>query len=152
MPEMKIPKRYDFDGGDIVEVSYLETTFGIGHRTAISYLKALHIPLMHMPNGVFFNLVSFKRILHVLTRPGMPNFLWPGSRDRGDGSYEKRTRSRAIKEVTDEIVKQALDPKTLVEMAACSGRNPSALGQLVKNPVGRPRKHISSSGTEVNDE
>jgi len=143
MDFLTVPKHLNFGFGDLVEVSYLEKVFGIHRRTALRFLKVLHISPMYVGKDVYFSMVTFQRILFVLSRPGSPGFLWPGSRAKGNMRLLKD--KKYITEVTDEILKQAADPKILAEMAGCSGNNPGILGKFVANPVGRPRKETAKT-------
>ncbi|GAH12952.1 unnamed protein product, partial [marine sediment metagenome] len=80
MNNFEIPKIHDFGFGEITEVKYLETTFGISNNLALRYLSALKIKPLYINDKVFFCLPTFKKILYVLSRPGSPGFIFPGSR------------------------------------------------------------------------
>lgn len=135
---LQVPKKLSFGGGDLVELSYLEQTLGIKRRTAAKYLSVLHIKPMYIGKDIFFSLTTFKRIMYILSLPGSPGFLFPGSA----GRYNIRLLedNEYIKEVTPEILKQAADPKVPAYMAAASGNSPAILKQLLREPVGRPHK------------
>ena len=135
---MNIPQRLDFGGGDIVELNYLCEIFGICRRTAAKYLTVLHIKPMTIGNKTFFSLNTFKRIMFVLSRPGAPGFLFPGSSGKNNPRFLKD--ERFISEVTEDILKQAMDPTIMAEMAASDGRDMSIIKQYVTRPTGRPTK------------
>lgn len=134
----KMPKTLDFGFGELTEVSYLEQVFGISRRAATKYLKVLRIKPVYIGGDVFFSLMTLKRILFVLCRPGGPGMVLPGSKMKNNPRLHKGTQY--LTEVTDEILQQASDPKILLEMAAVSGENISALKSLTSKPVGRPKK------------
>lgn len=142
---MNIPRRLDFGAGDLVELDYLCEIFGICRRTAAKYLTVLHIKPMTIGKQVFFSLNTFKRIMFVLSRPGAPGFLFPGSAGKNNPRFLKD--ERFIAEVTDDILKQAADPAIMAEMAASDGRDMSVIKQFVARPVGRPTKKEKEDGT-----
>lgn len=129
---------HDFNFGKLAEVSYLEQVLGISHRSALKYLKVLRIKPLYFGNNVFFSLTTFQRIMFVLSKPGAEGFAFPGSKKKGQRRQGKRLD--VLTEVTDEILKQAADPKILAEMAGCSGENPEILKKFLTAPVGRPAK------------
>lgn len=139
---MNLPKTLNFGGGELVEISYLQDVFKISRRTAMDYLRALHIDPIYIGRDVYFSLPTLKRIFFVLSRPGSPGFVFPGSRQKNNRLYKE---GGFLAEVTPDIVEQAADPKILVEMAACEGRNPNAMSQIMKQPVGRPAKKKSNT-------
>lgn len=123
---LDLPKTFDFGSGELVEISHLCTTFGIHRRTAFLYLEALHIKPVYFGDEVFFSLPTFNRVMYVLTRPGAPGFVFPGSK----GKNRKYVRdSGALIEITDELLREAMRPETLVEMGACKG-NSTLIGKL----------------------
>lgn len=136
MNTVDLPETFDFGAGEVTEVKYLEQLFHISRRSALKYLKALHIQPMYIGPKIFFSLDTFKRILFVLSKPGSPGFVFPGS------NAKRSTRvignSNYLKEVTQDILDKAADPKTLAEMAGASGRNPDILKKFLTNPPGRP--------------
>lgn len=138
MATINLPEKLDFDGGELVEVSYLQKVFRISKRAALGYLRSMGIWPIYIGDRAFFNLMTFKRVLFVLTRPGAPGFLMPGSKGKANPNLLRDKKS--LTEITPELLAQAKDPAILVEMAACSGRNPGVLSALNKNPVGRPSK------------
>ena len=137
----KAPKQFEFGGGDLVELDYLCQVFGIKRRTASAYLKALRITPMCIGGDVYFSKQTFHRIMYVLSCPGAPGFLFPGS--KGKNNLRFRKDPTYITEITDELLEQASDPKILAEMAAASGSRPDILKGFLKRPVGRPRKDES---------
>jgi hypothetical protein len=125
------PKTYDFGGGELVELKHLETTFKISRRLAIKYLKALKIKPLYFGDEIFFSLSTFNRVMFVLSRPGSPGFLFPGS----SGKTNKKLRNQGfLIEVTDDILEEAKSPRTLAEMSASSGRDSSMIKKLVTHP------------------
>jgi len=139
----KVTKTLDMGAGELMEVSYLENVLGVTRRTAFKYLEALRIQPLYIGKNAFFNLMTLKRILYVLSKPCGAGFVFPGSTRKNNPRYNKD--GKAMTEVTDEIMELAADPKILVEMAACSGRDPSILKQFTKNPVGRPKEKKDDS-------
>ena len=135
---IELPKTFNFGSGELVELSYLEQAFDISRRTASKYLKVLHIEPMYIGKKVFFSLSTFKRIMFVLTLPGSPGFLFPGSTGKSNPRLLKD--DKFISEVTPEILAAAGLPRILGEMAAAEGRDPSILKKLLTPPVGRPKK------------
>jgi len=116
MAAVDIPKVFNMGAGEVVEVRYLEKLFGVTRRTAMKMLRNLRIEPLYIGNDAFFNLMAFKRIVFVLSRPGGPGFVFPGSRKK----YDQRIYqpgARQITLVTDEIMAEAADPKILKEMA-----------------------------------
>jgi hypothetical protein len=138
IPTNLVPEKYDFGSGELVELSYLQSVFGISRRTAAKYLSVLHIKPMYIGNRIFFSLPTFKRILYVLTRPGSLGFLFPGSNGKNNPRLLKDVNY--ISEVTQEILAQASEPRILAEMNAAEGRDPNILRKLLTNPVGRPKE------------
>jgi hypothetical protein len=139
---LDIPDRKDFGFGDVVEIQYLQQVFGISRRTACKYLKALRIKPMYIGEKMFFSLVTFKRILFVLSLPGSPGFIFPGSSGRRNTRLLKDPNY--MTEVTDEILQRASAPRVLAEMKAAEGRDGSILQKFVAKPVGRPPKESTN--------
>lgn len=138
-----MPKTYDFGSGELVELKYLESVFGISRRAASRYLKALHIQPVCIGDQVLFSLPTFKRILFVLTRPGSLGFVFPGSKAKNN---PRNCKNKGIlTEVTDQILEQAADPAILSEMAGCNGNDPSILKKFITKPVGRPKKESNEN-------
>ena len=135
---LQIPKKLDFGGGEVVELAYLEQILEIKRRTAAKYLRALRIKPMYMGGKIYFSLPTFKRIMFVLSLPGSPGFLFPGSAGKNNPRLLKD--DTYISEVTDKILERAADPRILAEMMGCEGRNPAILKQFITKPVGRPSK------------
>ena len=136
--QLDLPKKLSFGAGDLMELSYLCTVFGIHRRTAAKYLAALRIQPMYVGNEVFFSLVTFRRIMYVLSLPGSPGFLFPGS--AGKASRKRKNTTEFITEVTDEILERAALPITLAEMQAADGTDMSIIKKFITGPVGRPSK------------
>ncbi len=137
----ELPKLVDFGSGELVEVNHLCQTFDISRRTALLYLKALHIKPIYVGKEVVFSLPSFNRIMYVLTKPGSPGFLLPGSRGKNTKSLRD---SGYLVEVTDGIIEQAMRPEVLAEMAAAAGKDPSLLRKFASyrnKPEGRKKKN-----------
>lgn len=119
-----LPKVHDLGSGELAEISHLCQTFEISRRTAFLYLKALHINPMYIGKDVFFSLSTFNRVMYVLTAPGGPGFLFPGSSAKNNKNIRD---SGCLTEVTDEILARAMKPEILAEMAASAGKDPSLL-------------------------
>ena len=134
---MELPKTYDFGGAELVELKHLETTFGISRLVALKYLKALHIKPLYFKDEVFFCLSSFNRIMYVLSKPGSPGFLFPGSKAKQNQHLRKKGY---LVEVTSEIIEEAKSPRILAEMLAASGRNDSMIKKLVSAENATSRK------------
>jgi len=126
---MELPKTFDFSGGELVELEHLEKTFDVSRRIALEYLKALRIQPMYIGRDIFFSLPTFNRVMFVLSRPGSPGFLFPGSMAKRN-NHDLRTKGFLVK-VTDEILKEAKSPRILAEMAAASGRDSSMIKKLL---------------------
>lgn len=140
--ELNLPKTYNFGGTEFVEVSHLEQTFNISRRTAFKYLKVLRIRPLYIEKDVFFSLQTLNRILFVLSRPGSPGFLFPGSEAKNRTSL--RNNGDFLIEVTDEIIQQAGSANILAEMAAASGRDSSMVKKLISQSNAKARKDKSS--------
>lgn len=136
--ELNLPKTFIFGETEFVEVSHLEQTFDISRRTAFKYLKVLRIKPMYIGNEVYFSLQTFNRILFVLSKPGSPGFLFPGSVAKNRQSL--RRDENFLVEVTDEILEQAASAQTLAEMAASSGRDSSMVKKLISQSNAKSRK------------
>lgn len=130
---MILPKTFDFGSGELVELRHLETTFSISRRVAVKYLKALRIQPLCIQEDIFFSLPTFNRIVYVLSRPGSPGFLFPGSKRRAEFNRRYKKEGFIIR-VTDEILDEANSPRILAEMAAASGRDPSMIKKLITHP------------------
>jgi len=136
MKDLKMPDYLEFGFGKLYELSYLEVTLGITRNAAMRYLNALRIKPFYFGDKIYFNLMSLKRILFVLSKPDGEGFVAPGSKQKNKPGIKKKPGY--LFEVTDEIIAQASKPEILSEMAACSGRSPDLLKKFVTNPVGRP--------------
>lgn len=130
-------RTYDFGSGEIVEVSYLEKVFGIKRRTAMAYLKALHIQPIYIGADAYFSLPTLKRILFVLSRPGAAGFVFPGSKKKNDPRLNK---GGYLTEVTEEILAQAAAPAILAEMAGATGRDVDLLKKFINPSEGKKTK------------
>ena len=131
-----IPKTFNFGAGEVVELSFLEQMFGISRRTACKYLRALHIKPMYIGKKVFFSLPTFKRIMFVLSLPGAPGFIFPGSTAKNNVRLTKE--AGYITEVTDEILLRAEAPQVLAEMNAAEGHDASVLKKFIKPQKNKP--------------
>ena len=139
MNPLNLPKTYNFGENELVEISHLETTFGISRRLALKYLKALRIRPFYFKDEVFYCLSSFNRIMFVLSRPGSKGFLFPGSKAKKRATLIKS--GNFLLEVTDEILEEAASPRILAEMAAASGRDTNMIKKLLTHtPAGRKDK------------
>lgn len=130
---LELPKTHDFGGTELVELSHLETTFGITRLVALKYLKALRIKPLYIGADIFFCISTFNRIMYVLSRPGSPGFLFPGSKGKANRK-KSLSLSRRLIEVTDKILEEANSPRILAEMAAASGRDVSMVKKLLAHP------------------
>lgn len=138
MSNLRIPKTYNFGNNELVELSHLETTFGISRRLALKYLKALRIQPLYFGDDVFFCLSSFNRIIFVLSRPGSRGFLFPGSKAKNNAVLRKT--GNFLIEVTDEILEQAASPQILAEMLAADGRDSSMIKKLLTHSSAEKEK------------
>lgn len=118
---INIPEHHDFGFGPLVEIEYLMKAFDIKRPTAIKYLAAFRIHPLYVGKRIFFSLVTFKRILFVLTRPGSKGFMFPGSYAKN--SCRKSHDPNLLTEVTADILERAADPAILAEMSACTGQD-----------------------------
>jgi len=139
MVNLNLPKTHDFGFGELVELKHLETTFGVTRLVALKYLKALRIKPLYFNNEIFFCLSTFNRILYVLSKPGSPGFIFPGSTAKRNKSKQLRKKG-FLTEVTDEILEQASSPQVMAEMAAATGRDPSMIKKLVSANNAKARK------------
>lgn len=135
---LNLPKIFDLGFGEIVEINYLETTFEISHGLALRYLSALKIKPLYINDKVFFCLPTFKKILYVLSRPGSPGFIFPGSNAKSN--QVKRKSGKFITEVTETILKEAASPQIMAEMVASEGRDPSMIKKLITHPPAEKEK------------
>ena len=129
---LNLPKTYDLGFGEVVEVEYLETTFGISRRLALKYLTVLKIKPLYINSEVFFCLATFKKIMYVLSRPGSPGFIFPGSNAKSN--QVKRKSGDFITVVTESILKEAASPQIMAEMIATEGRDSSMVKKLLTHP------------------
>ena len=128
---LNLPKIFDFGFGEVVELKHLENTFGISKRVALLYLKALRIKPLYFKDDVFLCLSTFNRIMFVLSRPGSPGFLFPGSSGKANGKLKE---DGFLTMVTDEILAAAKSPQVLAEMLAANGRDSSMVKKLLTHP------------------
>lgn len=142
---IKMLKTFDFGFGDVVEISYLERIFDISRWTALRYLYVLRIKPFYVGKDVFFSLITFNRLLFVLSKPGAQGFAFPGSTKKGNRRRDKKPG--ILTEVTDEILEEAAKLETLTEMAGCTGHNPDILKKFITKPVGRPPKEKNEKDT-----
>lgn len=142
---MSTPREVDFGFGSVVELSYLQTVFGISRRTASKYLKALRLKPFYIGKEIYFSLSTFKRIMFVLSKPNGAGFVFPGSAMKNNPRYKKNPDYIVM--VTDEILAEAAEPKTLSEMAGAEGRNPGILKQFLTRPPGRPLKGVKNDNS-----
>ena len=126
---LNLPKTFDFGFGEVVEVKYLEMTFDLTPRLAVLYLKALRIKPLNIGDKTYFSLPTFKKIMYVLSRPGSPGFIFPGSAAKYNKT--KKKSGRYITEVTDAILEEAASPRIMAEMIASEGRDVSVLKKLL---------------------
>lgn len=141
-PRQKI---LDFGAGELVDVSYLERLFHISRRTAIKYLRALHIQPLYIASDVFFSLSTFKRILYVLSRPGSPGFIFPGSKKKNDPRVLHNPDF--LVEVTPDILRKAEDPFILAEMSGASGRDIGLLRKFAAKPTTKEKSGPATDKT-----
>uniref|UniRef100_A0A6M3KD60 Uncharacterized protein n=1 Tax=viral metagenome TaxID=1070528 RepID=A0A6M3KD60_9ZZZZ len=134
---MDLPKIYDFGSGELVELKHLEKTFNISRRIALKYLKVLRIQPLYIGDEIFFSLPTFNRIMFVLSRPGSPGFIFPGSKAKQN---QKLREKGFLIRVTDEILREAQSPRILAEMAAASGRNDAMVKKLLAHPTSAEAK------------
>ena len=134
---LNLPKTFDLGFGEVVEVKYLETTFGISRRLALKYLTVLKIKPLYINNKVFFCLATFKKIMYILSRPGSPGFIFPGSNAKSN--QVKRKSGEFITVVTESILKEAASPQIMGEMIASEGRDSSMIKKLMANSNAKVR-------------
>ena len=134
----KMPKTLDMGAGELMEVSYLENILGVTRRTAFKYLEALRIQPLYIGKEAFFNLMTLKRILFVLSKPGGKGFVFPSSTKKNNARFVKNPNIPT--QVPDEVVEEASKPEILAEMIGCSGRDNSIIKQFVTKKVGRPKE------------
>ena len=139
-----VPKVLNLGFGEVVEVSYLEKVLGITRRTAMKYLRALHIKPFYFGGDTYFSLVTFKRILFVLSRPGAPGWIAPGSTARWNTRY--RNNPDYITEVNEEILADAAKPETLAEMQLAEGRDPALVRKFVRTGKQKPPQRGGNDG------
>ena len=133
MAQLSMPKVLNLGAGEVVEVTYLERLFGITRRTAMKMLRNLRIEPLYIGSDVYFSLMAFKRIIFVLTRPGGPGFVFPGSKKKYDHRiYEEGAPQ--ITQITDELLAEAADPKILKEMAICDAPGNANMLRAFFNP------------------
>lgn len=118
----------DFCGGEIIEVSHLESSFDISRKVALKYLRVLRIKPLYFGNEIYYSLPTFNRIMYVLTRPGSPGFLFPASQGKSNAGLRKKG---FLTEVTDAILEEAASPQTAAEMLVASGRDNSMIKKLI---------------------
>ena len=128
---MNLPKVYDFGFGEVVELSHLQTTFGITRQVALLYLKALRIQPLYFKNETFFCLSTFNRILFVLSRPGSPGFIFPASSAKNNAKLREKG---FLTKITTELLVEAQSPQVLAEMSAATGRDTSMIKKLLTHP------------------
>lgn len=134
--DFNLPKTFNFGSGELAEIDHLCQTFGISRRTAFLYLKALRINPIYSGDESFFSLPTFNRLMYILTKPGSPGFIFPGSTAKNNKHIRD---SGCLTEVTDEIIDEAMRPETLAEMAASAGKDPSLLRKFASYR-GTPKK------------
>ncbi len=132
MANLNLPKTHDFGFGEVVEVKWLETVFDISNRLALKYLKVLKIKPLYIEKKVFFSLPTFKKIMYVLSKPGSPGFIFPGSNAKK--SQKKKDSGEYITEVTESILKEAASPQIMAEMIATEGRDSTMIKKLLTHP------------------
>lgn len=130
MNSIEIPKVHNFGGTELVEIKHLETTFKISHRLALKYLRVLGIKPLYFGNNIYYSLSTFNKILFILSRPGSPGFLFPGSKARNNKGLKKRG---FLTEVTKEILEKAAAPQTMAELAASTGTDTSMVKKLLSH-------------------
>jgi hypothetical protein len=141
---MNIPDKFQFDSTELVEVSHLESTFNIDHKTALLYLKALRINPVYIGQKAFFSISALNRIMYVISRPGSPGFLFPCSK----GKQNQRLKEQGyLTEITDEMLEAASSPTVMAEMAAASGSDPSMVKKLLANENAKSRKSLNEKIT-----
>jgi len=134
---MNLPKTHQFGSTELVEVEHLESTFNISHNLAMRYLAALRINPVYIGGEIYFSITAFNRIMYIITRPGAPGFLFPGSK----GKQNKSLKAKGyLTKVTDEMVMEASSPTVMAEMAATSGNDPSMIKKLLANENAKTRK------------
>jgi hypothetical protein len=132
-----LPRVLDLGFGEVVDIKYLQKLFGVSRRSALKYLHVLRIEPFYIGKDAYFSLNTFKRILFVLSKPGAPGFVFPGSARKNDPRIRKPGAPQ-ITTVTQEILDKAADPRTIAEMTTLSGRGTNLLSKLM--PPQSPRK------------
>ena len=133
----ELPETKNFNGGEVVEISHLETQFNIPRKTALKYLRVLKIKPLYFGDKVYYSLPTFNRILYILTKPGSPGFLFPASLGKANAALRKQG---FLTEVTDEILIEANSPRTLAAMLAASGRDVSMIKKLISSSNAESKK------------
>lgn len=134
---MNLPKTHQFGSTELVEVTHLESTFNISRNLAMRYLKALKINPVYIGDDIFFSITAFNRLMYVITRPGAPGFLFPGSTGKQNKSLKEKGY---LTEVTDDMVKEASSPRIMAEMQASTGNDASMVKKLLANENAKTRK------------
>jgi len=135
--ELTIPKVLNFGGTELVDISHLEKTVNVSRRTALKYLRALKIKPLYIGKDVYYSLSTFNKIMFILSKPGSPGFLFPGSSAKTNKELRKRG---FLIEVTEEILTQAASPQTMAELAASTGTDTSMVKKLLSHENASARK------------
>ncbi len=135
---LDLPPQKDFGFGPVVELKYIEQVFHVTRRTAMKYLRALRIKPFYIGKEVYFSLVTLKRILFVLSRPGANGFIFPGSKAKNNPRFINN--NEYMTQVTDDILELAAKPEILAEMVASEGKDNSVIKKLISPKQGRPKK------------
>jgi hypothetical protein len=130
MANNDLPRVFDLGFGEVVDIRYLQKLFGITRRSALKYLHVLQIEPFYIGKDAYFSLSTFKRILFVLSKPGAPGFVFPGSAMKNNPRIRKDGAPQ-ITRVTQEILDKAADPRTIAEMTTLSGRGTNLLSKLM---------------------
>lgn len=138
MTTLNLPETFNFGGTELIEIKHLENTFSITRRAALKYLKVLHIKPMYFGKKIFYSTSTFNRILYVLSKPGSPGFLFPGSDAKN--RCDLRKSGDFLIEVTEDILKEASSSQVLAEISAASGRDSSMIKKLLAQSNAQSRK------------
>ena len=134
----------DLEYSSYQDVRGLATTLSVSEKHALLFLRALKVPILYVPGRKLYSPIALETVLHVLTRYGGPGFIAPASEMKNYGGPYRDPDIPT--EVSEEIQKEASDPRTLLEMVAVQKQNPSLTKALLSG--GKSKKDDNERDSE----
>lgn len=126
-----VADRVDLEFSTYKEISWLARAFNITRTNATRFLEALHVPLLYVARGIYFNAIAFECVLYLLTKTGGAGFAVKGSEYIIRGKHRDSIGKKPLYEATPELLKEAASQEILLEMLVSRTKDKTLVKSLL---------------------